>query len=169
MPKTIVKAKDPYRWNASNWRTKAEWQRWEKVGMKPDLTIDELWLDWIDERVVDLEILGATESITFDRTIEGASTVTVTVRDPHNHVFNMWAGRSRERIWPDSAVGKIDEGWVPIQATDVIERAVDLIIDGVHFRLVKVSVNWGLRQIAMTFEDRIICVTRRAPSKRVVL
>lgn len=161
MSKTIVKAKDPYRWNASNWRTKAEWTKWERVGMARDLTLNELWLDWVDERVVDLDILGAVESIQFDRTIEGASTITIVLRDPHNHLFNFWAGRSRERKFNKSKMVPVDDAWIPIEATDVIERAVDVILDGVHFRLVKVNYNWGQAQISLTFEDRIIYWLRR--------
>lgn len=161
MAKTLVRAKDPYRWNASQWRTKAEWSRWERVGMRPDLTLDDLWLDWVDKRVVDLEILGAVESIQFDRTIEGASTIAVTLRDPHNHLFNVWAGRSRARMLSKTKMVPVDDQWVPIATTDIIERAVDIILDGVHFRLVKVHVNWGLAQIQLTFEDRIIYWLRR--------
>lgn len=161
MAKGIVKAKNPYRWNASSWRSAPEWNRWEKVGMMADRTIKDIWLDWVDPRVVDLEILGAIESVRFDRTIEGASNLEIVLRDPHNHIFNFWAGRSRPRIRDPKKVIPVDEGWQTIDLTDVIERAVDVILDDVHFRLVKVGYNWGMSQVTLTFEDRIIYWLRR--------
>lgn len=163
MAKTIVKSKDPYRWEAAAWTTKAEWLRWENVGMAPDLFLDDLTLNWVDERVVDLEIAGAIESVQMDRTIEGASTLAITLRDPPSnsrdtsrHLFNFWAGRARARVFDKSKNIPVDEGWQEIQATDIVERAVDISIDGVAFRLVKVNINWGINQYILTFEDRFI-------------
>lgn len=161
MAKTSVVAKDPYRWNASSWHTKEQWRKWERVGMQPDLTLDDLELDWIAKKVRDLSIKGAIESVQVDRTIEGASTVVITLRDPHLHVFSQAALRSRPRIDTKRKMIPIDEGWQPIVLTDLIERAVDVVLDGVHFRLVKVRYNSGTYQLELTFEDRIIYWLRR--------
>lgn len=129
--------------------------------MGPDKVLDDILLDWVDPRVVDLKILGAVESVKFDRTIEGASNLEIVLRDPHNHIFNFWAGRARPRVRDPKKVIPVDEGWQTIDMTDVIERAVDVILDGVHFRLVKVGYNWGLSQVTLTFEDRVIYWLRR--------
>jgi hypothetical protein len=157
--KAIVKAKDPYRFNASTWKTKAEWKKWERVGMQKTLQLNKMNLIWVDRTVADLEITGAIEAIQMDRTIEGASTLEITLRDPHRHLFSRVLGRSVERNRPTMQSKRsvpVDEGWQVIHQTDIIERAVDIEIDGVYFRLVKVNINWGISQYILTFEDRII-------------
>jgi hypothetical protein len=32
-------------------RTRAEWRRWEQVGLEPELDLDELVLNWPDQRI----------------------------------------------------------------------------------------------------------------------
>jgi len=71
------RANDPYRFNASNWKTKDQWRKWELVGMKGTMALDDLYLNWADKRAWDLEIKQAIESITINRDISGANTIEI--------------------------------------------------------------------------------------------
>jgi hypothetical protein len=73
----------------------SDWQRWEQVGLKPTLELDELVLNWTDHRVKDLDARGALVSLALERTIEGGSTVTMTLRDPDRQLFRQRARRTR--------------------------------------------------------------------------
>lgn len=90
------------------------------------------------------------------------------------HIFSQAARRSRPRVITSHGgegggsrdklrrrAVPIDQGWQVIDLNDVISRAVDVILDGVHFRLVKVRYNSGTYQVELTFEDRIIYWLRR--------
>jgi hypothetical protein len=156
-----VRAKDPYRFNASNWKTKDQWRKWERVGMDETLELDRLLLNWADKRVWDLEIKNAIEGITINRTIEGANTVEITLRDPHNVIFKEAMGRARRKIHDPSVGSAIDEAWNEINQVDVIGRAVEVQLDECAFRLVKVGRDTTNSQTVLTFEDRMIYWLRR--------
>jgi hypothetical protein len=62
--------------------------RWEKVGLAPELDLDQLVLDWTDQTAFsDLDAKGAMVGLQMERTIEGASTVTMALRDPDGKLF----------------------------------------------------------------------------------
>lgn len=160
--KTInVRAKDPYRFNASNWKTKDQWLRWERVGMKETMALDDLLLNWADKRVWDLQIKQAIEGITVNRTIEGANTVEINLRDPHRLIFKESMGRARKRIDDPNDPRPIDEAWNEIHQVDIIGRAVEVQLDECAFRLVKVGFNTENNQTTLTFEDRMVYWLRR--------
>lgn len=94
----------------------------------PDLTV---WK--AGRRVVDL--LPRVTDGTITRTIEGASTVTVTVVDPELEILQ----------------------------TVLTDGPLDIRIDGLWFRLV--AFNKQVRQLTLTFEDRVVNLLRRQPAK----
>jgi hypothetical protein len=155
------RANGPYRFNASNWKTKDQWRRWEMVGMAPTMALDDLLLNWADKKVLDLDIKRAIESITINRTIDGANTIEISLRDPKRLIFKESVGRSRRRIDDPNEPNPIDEGWNEINQVDVIGRAVSVELDGCSFRLVKVGWDSVNNQTTLTFEDRMIYWLRR--------
>jgi hypothetical protein len=159
--------------------SKRQWQRWEQVGLKPRHELDELVLNWTDHRVKDLDALGALVSLSLERTIEGGSTITMTLRDPDRMLFRQRAKRtrpikqqSRKAAYRRDPV-RVDEGWEPMLAPDLIGRAMEVELDGVVFRLVKIRHTESSGETELTFEDRIVYWlkrkrgTRRANRKRV--
>jgi hypothetical protein len=162
-----VKARE-LRWEASNWRTKRQWQHWERAGLRADMTMDDLKLHFYDDlqkvhRVNDLEILGAISEITLDRTIEGASTVEITLKDPDQKIFSVDANRMRvsRRVHYVKNPLPVDEAWQPINLPNLIGRAAEINLDGVIFRLTKVTYAHSTQELHMTFEDRIVYWLRR--------
>lgn len=69
------------------------------------------------------------------RTIEGASTVTIMLNDYDHTILN----------------------------SGLLNSGLDIQIDGLWFRLVKVARNQGSSDLELTFEDREICVLRSYP------
>ena len=148
--------------------TLKQWQRWENVGLDPSLDLQQLVLDWVDRGVSDLDVKGAIGALSLERTIEGASTLTMTLTDPRGQLFA--AGRTAPRTRFMTAKARraferdpvaVDEGWDPILAPDVLGRGVEVTLDGVTFRLVKVSYTHSNRQLQLTFEDRLVYWLRR--------
>src|SRR6476620_186924 len=155
------RANDPYRFNASNWKTKDQWRKWELVGMKGTMALDDLYLNWADKRAWDLEIKQAIESITINRDISGANTIEISLRDPKRLIFKQSMGRARKRIDdPKKEIPK-DEAFNEIHQVDVIGRAVSVELDGCSFRLVKVGYDSTNSQTTLTFEDRMVYWLRR--------
>jgi hypothetical protein len=152
----------------------AAWARYEQVGLAPELELDELVLNWTDRRIADLEAKGALVSLNIDRTIEGGSTVTMTLADPEQRILSQRAGRTTTpRITGAAARAayrahptEVDEAWEPIVAPNVIGRAMEVELDGVTFRLVKVRYSSATQQIDLTFEDRIIYWLKRKRGER---
>jgi hypothetical protein len=163
--------KDPYRWRASSWATSAQWARWENVGLAPTLDLSDLVLNWTDRRVVDLDARGAITSIEIERTVEGASTLTLVLRDPGGLLFSTWAKRMRARV-ADSKKARnrspreVDEGWEPMLAPELIGRAMQVTLDGATFRLVAVAYAHQGEELTLTFEDRIVYLLRRKKGER---
>jgi hypothetical protein len=160
---------DPYRWKASQWRTNKQWAKWENVGLAPTLDLTDLVLNWTDSRVIDLEARGAITSIELERTIEGASTLTIVLRDPDRRLFSQWARRMRPKA-PTAKQARdpveVDEGWDPIMNPDLIGRAMQVELDGAVFRLVGVSYQHQGQETTLTFEDRIVYLLRRKKGER---
>jgi hypothetical protein len=146
-----------------NWKTKAQWKRNEKVGMRPSMSLDDLKLNWVRRRIPDLDFKGAVQDVHVNLTIKGASTITVTLRDPAGKLFGKGAGRlrrSNEKQFKKQPVA-IDEGWEALNVPDQIGRAVDLDLDGVVFRLTKVNYRHSTSEYELTFEHRVIYWLRR--------
>jgi hypothetical protein len=149
-------------------RTAQEWARFEKVGLKPDFEPDRIILNWIDARVIDLDVTGAVTSLAVTMSIEEAPTVTMTLRDPDGRLFRPGTHRwdpaddlkSRKRI-----VG-VDQGWRPVNAPDLRLRALDMNLDGVVFRLVKVAWTQSTREWNLTFEHRLVAWLRERRGAR---
>jgi hypothetical protein len=150
--------------------TRAQWAKWENVGLDPDLDLDGLVLNWPDSKVADLQAKGALVALTMERTIEGASTLTMTLRDPNGRVLSERAGRMRERVDPTTAAIKaaykrtpveVDQGWDPLLPPDLLGRAMEVSIDGVVFRLVAIRYTSATEEIELTFEDRLVYWLRR--------
>ena len=144
--------------------TRAQWAKWEKVGLEPELDLHSLVLNWPDQRVADLEAKGALVGLTMARTIEGASTVTMTLRDPNGRIFSAQAKRTREKVDPTTQAIKaaykrepaaVDQGWDPLLPPNVLGRAMEVSLDGVVFRLVAVRYTGSTQEVELTFEDRL--------------
>lgn len=85
-------------------QTAANYRKFENVGLAPSMDIDDLVLNWTDETLADLEVKGALVGLEMARTIEGGSTVTLTLRDPDYLIFSEkakseapWASREDRR------------------------------------------------------------------------
>src|SRR5262245_4787526 len=131
--------------------------------MRPHMDLDDLVLNWTKQGVWDLDFRRAVESVNFDRTIEGASTVTVVLRDPARRVLNKMAQHMRPSLAPKfrKDPDDVDESWEPLDPPDLIGRAVDLELDGVTCRLTKVSYRRSTKELTLVFEDRFIYWLRR--------
>lgn len=158
-----VKAQE-LRWGNTTWRKKRQWQQQELVGMRPNMDFDDLTLHYLSNKVKnDLDFKGAIESMTIDRTIEGGSTITIVLRDPNGRIFSREANRmrvSKKGKYKKTPVA-VDEDWQPIKLPDLIGRAVEIELDGVVFRLTRVSYVHSSEQLTLTFEDRIVYWLRR--------
>jgi len=162
-----VVTRDPYRYQAKAWRTAKQWAKWENVGLAPTLDLQDLILNWTDRRVIDLNARGAVTSIELERTIEGASTLTIVLRDPNARLFNEWAKRMRPRVVKVTRTPvEVDEGWEPMLPPDLIGRAMEVHLDGAIFRLVKAGYQHQTEELTLTFEDRIVYLLRRKHGER---
>jgi hypothetical protein len=153
----------------------AVWARYEQVGLGADTDLDALILNWTDQRVADLDARGGLVSILVERTIEGGSTISMTLRDPNERLFKsgrttsldvQQRGRSVARAAYRRDPVAVDEAWEPIIAPDVIGRAMEVELDGVTFRLVKVRYSSATRTAELTFEDRLVYWLRRKRGER---
>jgi hypothetical protein len=163
-----VKARE-LRFESASWRKRRQWRKWERVGMRPSMDLDDLKLHYFDDkryvhrRVADLNFKGAVTSIEIDRTIEGASTVTIVLKDPDQKIFSAEANRMREKLTPKYKRRPlpVDEAWNPIHIPELIGRVIELTLDDVVFRLTKISYVHSTQTITMVFEDRIVYWLRR--------
>jgi hypothetical protein len=152
-------------WQASTWNSAADWRRWEQVGLAPTLTLNDVLFNWLDRRVTDLDVKAAVTGMSFERSIEGASTLTVTVRDPRRHLFSQAAGRTRVPA-PKTPRRKrnpvdVDEAWEPIMPPGLRGNAMEVQLDGWIGRLVKVGYVHSTSEVTLTFEDRTVYWLRR--------
>jgi hypothetical protein len=152
----------------------AQWRRYEQVGLEPEFDLDRLVLNWTQKGISDLNAKGALVSLNIERTIEGGSTVTMTLSDPRMDLFaakraaSRRRGLSRRQARAQAAKHpvEVDEGWEPILAPDVIGRAMEVTLDGVVFRLVKVRYSTAGQHAELTFEDRIVYWLKRKKGER---
>jgi hypothetical protein len=143
------------------WLGDAQWDAYERVGLRADLGHQELVLNWPAKGVADLDVYGAMTAVGVEQTIEGAPTITVTLRDPNMRLLSEVAGRTHPR-----AVGRpgakgvmpeaVDEGWEPLDRPSLLGRPVDVELDGVVFRLVGVSYSSASNEATLTFEHRLV-------------
>lgn len=157
-----VKASE-LKYENTTWKKKAQWLKWERVGMRPSMDFNDLNLRFVNANVDDLEFKGAITGMTIDRTIEGASTITITIRDPDGKIFSEYNNRVRESRKPHfkKLPAPVDEAWQPIDLPSLIGRAVEIDLDDVVFRLTKISYVHSTKEITMLFEDRIVYWLRR--------
>jgi len=142
--------------------TPSEWTRYEQGGMGPDLDVDELVLNWSDVKVSDLEAKGAITGVQVEATLEGAPTVTITLRDPDGLVFARRLGHVRKRKRSRRAGPvQVDEGWDPILPPDVLGRPMQVELDGVTYQLVKAGYVHGTGELTLTFEHELVYLLRR--------
>jgi len=153
----------------------AAWARYEQVGLEPDFSLDELVLNWVEKGITDLEAKGALVALNIERTIEGGSTVAMTLRDRSQRVLSQQAGRVRTAGALTKSAARaayrrnpveVDEGWEPILSPTIVGRAMEVELDGVTFRLVKVRYSSATGQLELTFEDRIVYWLRRKRGER---
>jgi hypothetical protein len=118
--------------------------------------------------ITDLDARGALVSINVERTIEGGSTVTMKLADPKRASVRSRVARrigARGKGAAARAAARhpveVDEGWEPMLAPDTIGRAMEVELDGVVFRLVKVRYSSATQQAELTFEDRIVYWLKR--------
>lgn len=151
-------------------RTLRSWRKWEQVGLRPELSLDELVLNWRGRKVDDLDVKGALVELSLERTIEGGSTITMRLADPDGRLFARRARRTHALADPRSRKGRaayrreptaVDEAWEPILPPDVVGGAVEVELDGVVFRLVKVRYSTATQLAELVFEDRIVYLLKR--------
>jgi len=165
-----VVTQDPYRWKATDrWRRNSDWARWELVGLAPTLDLSSLVLDWVDRRASDLQVRGAITGITLERTLEGASSLQLVLRDPDRRLFS----RRERRVRPLSSAGRQrrspverDEAWNPLSPPDLVSRAMDVHLDGATFRMVGAAYQHQSQEVTLTFEDRIAYLLKRKHGER---
>jgi hypothetical protein len=144
----------------------AAWARYEQVGLEPELELDELVLNWTSASITDLDARGALLSLSIERTIEGGSTVTMRLADPTGRLFTGGRTTQRTRAVQRRNPVEVDEGWEPILGPDTIGRAIEVELDGVVFRLVKVRYSSASQELELTFEDRIVYWLKRKRGER---
>jgi hypothetical protein len=131
------------------------------AAMDNELDLESLVFNWISDRVPDMEAIGAITGIAVERTIEGASTVEVTMQDPDNRLFagsRVWEPKPK-RDKQGHPKYEYDTSGHRITRPDERGRSMEIKIDGIVFRLVKVSRSGT--QSTLTFEDRVIWWLRR--------
>lgn len=132
------------------------------AGFADDLDLDSLIFNWTNRGVPDIEARGSITGITIERTIDGASTVEVSILDPDNRILS--ASRHWKPVPSVTRKGKkvpreYDYYGNAISRPEKRGRAMEIELDGIVFRLVKVSKNGDVTTLA--FEDRVIYWLRR--------
>jgi hypothetical protein len=180
MPKTAPARKDrkddEYKWRDTTWKRAQQWRIWENVGLKPVMTLHDLDIQWADPRVRGLDIIGATRAVTMERTIDGASTLTIEVLDPFSHIFSQAAKRYIPHILTPKErraaklhkfkAAEVDEGWEPMLPPDLRGQACEVKLQGARFRLVKVSYSYAEDSASLVFEDLIVYLLKRKRGER---
>jgi len=153
----------------TTWQRKQKWRREEMVGMRPTMDLDDLVLTYVNKKVPGLNFKGAIVSMEIERTIEGASTVTIVLRDPNARLFSREQNRMRDSKLPKYKQNPVpvDEAWRPIDIPTLIGRAVEVHLDGVVFRLTKVSYIHSRNELTLVFEDRIVYWLRHKGGKGI--
>lgn len=145
----------------------AQMRRYEKVGLKPTMDLVDLRFRWVARDAKDFDITKAITAVELERTIEGASTLTVTLLDPDGklisetakHVIPLKPTHGTER--GSLRTAELDEGWERILAPDMIGRAMEVTLDGARFRLVKATGSYADSTVTLTFEDLIVYLLKR--------
>jgi hypothetical protein len=125
-----------------------------------DLDLSELRFDWVSPTVRDIDVRGAVTAIAMERTLEGASTVTVTLEDPDAALFSdakIWAPKGKRTPTERDVTG------ATVRRPVLRGRAMEIRLDNIVFRLVQASKSGD--QYTLTFEDRVIYWLRRKGGK----
>ena len=175
-PRAAARKDDEFKWQATSMANKNQWATWEKVGLQPTLALTDLDLTWTDPRVSGLDIIGAVSSIEMERTIDGASTLTIKVKDPFKTIFSQAAKRyvphvltpaeRRAAVAQKYKAKEVDEGWEPMLRPDLRGQPCEVRLNGARFRLVKVGASYAANEATLTFEDIIIYLLKRIVGER---
>ena len=142
--------------------TRKQWRRFEQVGLRPELDLDELVLNWSERKVKDLEARGAITAVQVEATLEGAPTVVINLRDPDRLLFRRRPGRVKRRKRKRGAGPvQVDEGWDPIVPPDVLGQPMQISLDGVTYQLVKAAYQQGSGELQLTFEHELVYLLKR--------
>lgn len=154
MPSTKVKH-STVKYKATFWSQKQRFLKWQYWGMRENLGIEDLLISWVGGGAKPLHVQGATTSLKIARTIEGASTITLSVLDPHGHILSEKANRgfrqTTKGVNPSMAL--TDQNGKPLDAPTLQQRAIEIVLDDVPFRLTKIGGDL-LDGYTLTFEDR---------------
>jgi hypothetical protein len=133
------------------------------AGFEDDLDLDSLTFDWTSKSASSIDVRGALTGITIERTIEGASTLEVTLQDPDDVIFRgarMWDPQvttgSRKAA---GSVVEYDYYGNPVDSPARRLRAMQINLDGIVFRLVGFQRQGDT--VTVQFEDRVIYWLRR--------
>ena len=132
---------------------------WARSAYEKELDLDDLIFNWVKKGVTDLDVRGAITSITLERTIEGASTVEITLQDPDSRLLG------KQKVWePKPKKGKKRDVDRDVYGSAIVKplargRTMEIRLDGVVYRLVKLSKNGD--DVSLTFEDRVVYWLRR--------
>jgi hypothetical protein len=100
--------------------------------------------------------------VQIESTLEGAPTVTITLRDPDGLVFARRLGHARKRKRSRRAGPvQVDEGWDAILPPDVLGRPMQVDLDGVTYQLVKATYARGSGELGLTFEHELVYLLKR--------
>jgi hypothetical protein len=148
--------------------TRAQWAAYENVGLRATNELDELVLNWVDRRIYDLDVYGALVGVAIEATIEGAPSLTLTLRDPNMRILSERLGRLHDAPPRRKGVDPVavDEGWEPLVAPSLVGRAIDVTLDGVTFRLAGLRYSTATGEAELTFEHRLIYWLRRKRGAR---
>jgi hypothetical protein len=147
-------------------RIARDWRMSVEHGLAPVLEPDGFVLKWGNRKINDLDMWGALISCTIERTIDGGSTLSLSLADPDGQLFSERARRMQSRADVRTRAGKSrpvesDERSEPMLGPDVVGGAVELVIDGVAYRLVKVRYSTSTQIAELVFEDRIVYLLKR--------
>lgn len=128
----------------------------EKGSRPVDYRLGSFTLDVPGSKAFDADIAQAILTAELELTMEGASTLTLTVEDSDGSFLK--SGTLVTWVWgKDTNIGK-DDKWLRVG------RAVDAKLDDINFRLVKVSK--AATTLTLTFEERAVGLLRRKKGAR---
>jgi hypothetical protein len=130
----------------------------------PARELEQIKLRWVDKRIADLDVYGALVSVEIEQTIEGAPSLTMTLRDPSMRVLSEIAGRVRKSKRRASKGGRgVDpaaalSGWESTSTSppSLLGRSVELVLDDVAFSLAGVSYSSATSEATLTFEHQLV-------------
>jgi hypothetical protein len=124
-----------------------------------NVDVSSLLLDVARDHDLDFDIAPAITSGYIERTMDGATTLSVTIRDPRNALI-------RSGMFGDGTFFRFDKE-TPYRDTVPHKphfRAIDVRLDGLWFRLVQLQKQGP--ELTLTFEDRVVAYLKLHNSPR---